>query len=227
VKKYASETYFPTVLLIGDLFRHPNFRHGCVRLAQALYRFEVRMRTGLLGEPAKQVRPLSEAKYVTIFSFSSPTFQPRCRAIDNGANFLAEGFLFSVAAALIITETWRSSRSETKRREGVQEQIEDMKECISGLQGQLNNWEQRFVEATERCVVVVFLPYLYLSLCHSQEELTRVLDRVVEIGLRGRWIEFQDTPLRIPRLELSGRSHDKPPNPPRDISDFSEDSSRQ
>lgn len=34
------------------------------------------------------------------------------------------------------------------------------------------------------------------------EKLSRVLEQVVEIGLRGGWGEFQDTPLRIPRIKL-------------------------
>ena len=34
------------------------------------------------------------------------------------------------------------------------------------------------------------------------EKLSRVLEQVVEIGLRGGWGELQDTPLRIPRIQL-------------------------
>jgi len=34
-------------------------------------------------------------------------------------------------------------------------------------------------------------------------ELARILDRVVEIGLRGGWAELQDTPLQIPRIRLN------------------------
>ena len=43
---------------------HESFRNVCVSLAQTMYRYEVRLRTGLLGEPAKHVRPLSEARCV-------------------------------------------------------------------------------------------------------------------------------------------------------------------
>ncbi|KAI0035001.1 OPA3-domain-containing protein [Vararia minispora EC-137] len=156
--------------------KHETFRHGCVRLAQTVYKFEMRLRTGLLGEPAKHIRPLSEA-----------------RAIDNGANFIAEGFLFSVAAGVIIAETWRSSRSEKKRREGVAEDIEELSGRIGMLEAQARDWAQRFEEAGAR-----------------QEELTRVLERVVEIGLRGGWIELQDTPLRVPKLEMPGRRPEQP-----------------
>ena len=39
------------------------------------------------------------------------------RAIENGANAIAEGFLFSVAAVLILGETYRSSRNQARRRD--------------------------------------------------------------------------------------------------------------
>jgi hypothetical protein len=44
--------------------RHERFKKVCVSLAQTMYRYEARLRTGLLGEPAKHIRPLSEAKCV-------------------------------------------------------------------------------------------------------------------------------------------------------------------
>ncbi|KAJ4465836.1 optic atrophy 3-like protein, partial [Lentinula edodes] len=43
---------------------HERFRNFCVSLAQLMYRTEVRLRTGILGEPPKHIRPLSETKYV-------------------------------------------------------------------------------------------------------------------------------------------------------------------
>ena len=38
------------------------------------------------------------------------------------------------------------------------------------------------------------------------DELGRILERVVEIGLRGGWAEFEGTPLMLPRVQLA------PPN---------------
>ena len=60
------------------------------------------------------------------------------------------------------------------------------------------------------------LAWLYLFLCSSLKraffvrarELARILDRVVEIGLRGGLAELQDTPLEIPRIQLR-TPHDK------------------
>jgi len=124
-----------------------------------MYRYESRLRTGLLGEPAKHIRPLSET-----------------RAIENGANFLAEGFLFSVAAALIISETWRSSRSQSKQRSGVNDSIEELHTRVRELNERLRTWEEAALEERQR-----------------HQELAHIVDRIVEIGLRGgAWAELQD-----------------------------------
>jgi len=138
---------------------HERFRKVCVALAQTMYRYEVRLRTGLLSEPAKHVRPLSET-----------------RAIENGSNFLAEGFLFSVATALILGETWRSSRSQSKQRSDVNDSIEELRIRVRELSEHLRIWEETMTEERRR-----------------NQELARILDRVVEIGLRGGgYAESQD-----------------------------------
>ena len=66
------------------------------------------------------------------------------RAIENGANLLAEGFLFSVAAALIIGETWRSSRSNAKRRDSVDDQLEDLGLRVAELTTRVGSLAERF-----------------------------------------------------------------------------------
>ena len=47
--------------------------------------------------------------------------------------------------------------------------------------------------------------YLFDILCRN-DELARILETVVEIGLRGGWAEFQDTPLCLPRIQLAPTS---------------------
>lgn len=59
--------------------------------------------------PKPRIRPLSEAK-----------------AIDMGANFLSEAFLFLVAGSLIVFESWRSRRKETSRREDVADRLAEL-----------------------------------------------------------------------------------------------------
>ena len=55
------------------------------------------------------IRPLSESK-----------------AIDSGANFISESFLFTVGLSLILFETWRSRRKEQNRRNDVAEKLAEL-----------------------------------------------------------------------------------------------------
>ncbi|TBU29320.1 OPA3-domain-containing protein [Dichomitus squalens] len=161
--------------------QHERFRNLCVGLAQRMYQTEVRLRTNLLGEPAKHVRPLSETK-----------------AIESGANTLAEGFLFAVAAGLILGEQYRSTRNQSKRRDAVDDQLDELKSSVENLSSRLDalarQQEDRMEEESVR-----------------HDELARILQRVVEIGLRGRWAEFEGTPLPLPLIDLTKSRATSPP----------------
>jgi optic atrophy 3 protein len=68
------------------------------------------------SEPPKprsqpRIKPLSEAK-----------------AIESGANFISETFLFGVAASLIFFESWRSRKKETNRRDDVADRLADLED---------------------------------------------------------------------------------------------------
>ncbi|KAJ7198550.1 OPA3-domain-containing protein [Mycena pura] len=152
--------------------QHERFRGLCVDLAQFMHRTEVKLRTNILGEQPKHIRPLSET-----------------RAIENGANALAEGFLFTVAAALIVGETWRSSRSQSKRRDVVDDQIEDLGTRVHDLTAQVTTLTE-VVEERLRAIE------------GRNDELARIMERIVEFGLRGGWAEFEGTPLQLPRIQL-------------------------
>ncbi|KIJ96053.1 hypothetical protein K443DRAFT_682599 [Laccaria amethystina LaAM-08-1] len=152
--------------------QHERFREMCVSLAQFMYRSEVNLRTNILGEPARHIRPLSES-----------------RAIENGSNALAEGFLFAVAASLIIGETWRSSRNQSKRRDAIDDQIDGLGTRLTELNSRVDaltqRWEEELSQERQR-----------------NDELSRILERIVEIGLRGGWVELQDTPLQLSRIQI-------------------------
>ncbi|KAF8508293.1 optic atrophy 3 protein-domain-containing protein, partial [Gautieria morchelliformis] len=152
---------------------HPFFRSICVELAQKMYRYEMKLGTVVLGQPPRAIKPLSET-----------------RAIDNGANFIAESFLFFVAASLIFAESWRSSSKESKRRESVADQLEELTNELHRLSEDVTrvsvSFEERWDEEKTRT-----------------DELARVLQTIVDVGLRGGWAEFQDTPLKVPRFQLT------------------------
>ncbi|KAJ7188911.1 hypothetical protein C8R46DRAFT_1341550 [Mycena filopes] len=82
-------------------FLHERFRTFCVSLAQMLYRSEAKPRTNILGEPAKYIRPLSETRAVGNSATPSRPLQRRGDA-----------------------HPWKAYRSQAKRREGVDQQLE-------------------------------------------------------------------------------------------------------
>jgi len=135
--------------------QHPTFRRICIGVAQWSHRTEVRLRTGLLGESTKNIRPLNDV-----------------RAIQSGANTLAESFLFAVAAGLILGESYRSSKKEGNRRDAVDEKLEDL--------------QQRLEASSKRIDTVLEEVRAQLDEGKQQnEDISRILTRIVEIGLRG------------------------------------------
>ncbi|KAJ8097304.1 optic atrophy 3 protein-domain-containing protein [Lipomyces tetrasporus] len=101
----------------GRAKHHGPFRKVCITVAQTLHSTDVRLRLGLLGDASKaKVRPLNDAK-----------------AIDMGANFLSESFLFAIAAGAIMVESVRSSRKSSARQENVEDNISELQEEVSKL----------------------------------------------------------------------------------------------
>jgi len=139
---------------------------------------EISLRTNILGEPARQhVRPLSETK-----------------AIENGANALAESFLFAVAAILILSENYRSSSKQSKRRDDVDEKLENLLAAMERLQERTAD-AQRAIEIAQEDV-------------HGERQRREALEQVVQrlIGLPGKegiWgsdtSAWDGTPLQTPR----------------------------
>lgn len=100
--------------------------------------------------PLPRIRPLSEAK-----------------AIDTGANFISEAFLFLVAGGLIVFESWRSRRKETTHREDVQDRLNELEQSEKAARKALAALEKELLE----------LKAQYGK--HSVKEMKRVLPREV------------------------------------------------
>jgi hypothetical protein len=60
---------------------------------------------------------------------------------------LAEGFLFAVAASLIVAEAWRSSRSSSKRRDDVDDQLDNLTTSIQQLVERVDTVSSRLDES--------------------------------------------------------------------------------
>lgn len=81
------------------------------------------------SKPLPRIRPLSEAK-----------------AIDSGANFISETFLFLVAGGLIVFESWRSRRKETNRQTNVQDRLNELEESEKAARRALGILEKELLE---------------------------------------------------------------------------------
>jgi optic atrophy 3 protein len=68
-----------------------------------------------------KIRPLSDA-----------------RAIELGANFFSETFIFLVAVGLLLAENYRSSRKEGQRRDEVAERLDALETQVERLQAEHN-----------------------------------------------------------------------------------------
>ena len=79
--------------------------------------------------------------------------------------------------------------------------IEELHIRVRELNERLRTWEVAASEERQRCVTSQHTCPCQLQGRH--QELTRIMDRVVEIGLRGgTWAELQnDTPLQPPRIQ--------------------------
>ncbi|KAJ1920239.1 hypothetical protein H4219_001472 [Mycoemilia scoparia] len=88
---------------------HPRFRKFCIGVAQTTHRLEIQWKMHVLGYKSDAIRPLNDA-----------------RAVDSGANFMGEAFIFSVAALIILAEQQRSRLSAKKQRNLVDDRLETL-----------------------------------------------------------------------------------------------------
>ncbi|KAB8070142.1 optic atrophy 3 protein-domain-containing protein [Aspergillus leporis] len=139
---------------------HERFRKVCVSMAQALHRFDMRLRLGAVRDNAASQRRAAAEAALRKHKPTSPTVKTEAdskaeedaiakakaaaeeaakpapkphirplsesKAIESGATFISETFLFIVAGGLIVFESWRSRRKETTRREDVETRLAEL-----------------------------------------------------------------------------------------------------
>lgn len=130
-------------------------------MAQALHRFDMRLRLGSIRDDAVRQKKAAAQAEVKKHLPTSPTAKTQAeskaeeeaiakakaaaeeaekprhyrirplsesKAIESGANFISETFLFVVAGGLIVFESWRSRRKESNRREDVQDRLVELEQ---------------------------------------------------------------------------------------------------
>ncbi|POW01440.1 hypothetical protein PSHT_12548 [Puccinia striiformis] len=145
---------------------HPKFRTVCVGLAQSLHRYETRLASGIFfGKTEHIIRPLrlvlipnnfnSTRAGKTAYSLALSSFffflshsadennKSDTKAIQNGANFLSEAFLFSVAVALIVAENLRGRWQTAHRRDVVDERLTELESLCASIRSDQELLEQK------------------------------------------------------------------------------------
>jgi len=109
---------------------HPKFRGFIIGIAQANHRFTTNMQRRLYGRATDiHIRPLNEEK-----------------AIQAAADLLGELFVFSVAGAAIIYEVQRSARSEARKEEVRNQEMEAIKKREEQLAIEVQLMKQKISE---------------------------------------------------------------------------------
>ncbi|WCJ30876.1 Optic atrophy 3 protein (OPA3) [Euphorbia peplus] len=115
--------------------KHPRFRQCILNLAQANHRFTTTLQRRIYSRATNvAIRPLNEEK-----------------AIQAAADLLGELFIFSVAAAAVVFEVQRSSRSEARKEEMRRQELQEMKQRDEELARELEHLKLK-VEELEQLV---------------------------------------------------------------------------
>ncbi|KAF2187845.1 hypothetical protein K469DRAFT_662033 [Zopfia rhizophila CBS 207.26] len=154
---------------------HERFRKLCVRFAQSLHRLDMRMRLGLLQDPAVIDRQIAKevaqaeaarkrAQIPTVkteaqmkaeeamsakekesikkkaeAAHKPPRIRPlsEAKAIETGANFVSETFIFAVGIGVIVFEQWRQRRKAQNQRSDLEDKLEDLQNELNSVKAEL------------------------------------------------------------------------------------------
>ncbi|KAJ6026466.1 uncharacterized protein N7446_004935 [Penicillium canescens] len=158
---------------------HERFRKICVSMAQALHRFDMRLRLGSIRDTAASQRQAAAEAAARKLKPTSPTVKnaaetkaaeeaeakakaaaeeaakpqhyrirplSESKAIESGANFISESFLFLVAGGLILFESWRSRQKESTRRSDVEGRLVELEQSEQAARGALVALEKELLQ---------------------------------------------------------------------------------
>jgi hypothetical protein len=168
----GAKTYILQNYIKSNAREYEGFRTVCISFAQGLHRVDMRLRLGLLQDPAaierqiareladaetRRKRMLKEASVPTVKTEAQmkrdeeikdkerkkieeevkkpPRIRPlsEAKAIETGANFISEAFLFCVAGGLVVFEFFRGKRKDANRRGDVEDRLDELEQERSDL----------------------------------------------------------------------------------------------
>ncbi|RKP10183.1 optic atrophy 3 protein-domain-containing protein [Thamnocephalis sphaerospora] len=148
--------------------KHPRFKQTCISVAQATHRFELNMKMKFLGYKKEAIRPLNDAK-----------------AVEAGANFLGETFLFTVAASAIIFETTRQRLSNHAKQQAIDDKLQELRDDIAALKVALDEERERHTLALVEMS----------GLRQNSDMVQRVLEHLVRAQLTDSVVVHEPAPI--------------------------------
>ncbi|RGP75009.1 opa3 domain [Fusarium longipes] len=158
---------------------HPRFRAFAARYGQYMHQLNMRMSVALLRDPEAERRAKEKAEAPTVkteeqqkrddqlkqkpeIPKSSLTFQniwrrkfrslPENKAVDLFADVIGDAFILSVAVALIVYETWRTSKKpdiNKLRIEELDQKLEDLRKREEELEEAEKRQKERYESLEE------------------------------------------------------------------------------
>lgn len=122
-----------------------------VALAEAR-RKEAAAPTVLTEEQTKAEEALTEKEKEAIRKKAEERARPRIRplseqkAIEMGANFVAETFIFAVGIAVILVEQWRQRRKAKNARDDIREDLEEVQAELKAIKAELEEFKAKHPE---------------------------------------------------------------------------------
>jgi hypothetical protein len=122
-----------------------------VALAEAR-RKEAAAPTVLTEEQTKAEEALTEKEREAIKKKAEERARPRIRplseqkAIEMGANFVAETFIFAVGIAVILVEQWRQRRKAKNARDDIREDLEAVQAELKAVKAELEEFKAKHPE---------------------------------------------------------------------------------
>lgn len=217
---------------------HERFRKICVRFAQGLHRIDMRMRLGLLQDPAvidrqikkevalaeaarkkaatptvpteaemKAEEALTEKEREAIKKKAEEKTTPRIRplseqkAIEMGANFAAETFIFAVGIGVIVFEQWRQRRKARNARDDIREDLEAIQDELKAVRAELDEWKAKHPEPVSSTLLGFFTG--------STKKEERQADGKQPVGQSAL-----EAPLTVPATDTASEQHPRPASQP-------------
>lgn len=110
------------------------------------------MPTVMTEEEMKADEALTEKEREAIRKKAEERTKPRIRplseqkAIEMGANFAAETFIFAVGIGVIVFEQWRQRRKARNARDDIREDLEEMQNELRAVKAELEEFKARHPE---------------------------------------------------------------------------------